>query len=60
MKFIKILLFGGTFENGKCMYSIEIDNKIFLFECGIKYFENNILGIEIVIPDFFSYIKKKY
>ena len=37
MNKIKIFSLGGLNENGKNTYIIEIDEKIFVFDCGLKY-----------------------
>lgn len=34
------------------MYAVEVDNDIFVLDCGLKYPENELLGIDVVIPDF--------
>lgn len=48
---IKIIPFGGVRENGKNMYAVEIGEQIFILDCGLKYPENELLGIDVVIPD---------
>ncbi len=55
MSNIKIVPLGGVRENGKNMYVVEVDEEIFILDCGLKYPENELLGIDIVIPDF-SYL----
>ncbi|MFC0232471.1 ribonuclease J [Vagococcus entomophilus] len=55
MSDIKIIPLGGVRENGKNMYVTEVDDEIFIFDCGVKYPENELLGIDVVIPDF-SYL----
>lgn len=52
MSTIKMIPFSGVRENGKNMYVVEVDNDIFVLDCGLKYPENELLGIDIVIPDF--------
>ncbi|GAA2917174.1 ribonuclease J [Enterococcus pseudoavium] len=52
MSTVKIIPFGGVRENGKNMYAVEVDNDIFVLDCGLKYPENELLGIDVVIPDF--------
>ncbi|GCF93320.1 ribonuclease J [Enterococcus florum] len=52
MSTIKLIPFSGVRENGKNMYVVEVDNDIFVLDCGLKYPENELLGIDIVIPDF--------
>lgn len=57
MSKIKIFGLGGLAENGKNCYVIEIDNSIFVFDCGLKYANSNLLGIDYIMPDF-SYLVK--
>ncbi len=49
---IKIIPLAGVRENGKNMYLTEVDGDIFIFDCGLKYPDNELLGIDTVIPDF--------
>lgn len=48
---------GGVRENGKNMYAIDINGGIYILDCGLKYPENELLGIDVVIPDF-SYLEE--
>lgn len=52
MSTIKIIPLSGVRENGKNLYIAEVDNDIFVLDCGLKYPENELLGIDVVIPDF--------
>lgn len=52
MSEIKISALGGVRENGKNMYIVEVGDEIFILDCGLKYPENELLGIDTVIPDF--------
>ena len=54
---IKIFSLGGLAENGKNCYVIDIDNDIFVFDCGLKYATSNLFGIDYIMPDF-SYLEK--
>ncbi|WP_275087101.1 ribonuclease J [Limosilactobacillus caecicola] len=54
---IKVIPFGGVRENGKNMYAVEINEQIFILDCGLKYPENELMGIDVVIPDW-SYLKE--
>ncbi len=54
---IKIMAIGGVRENGKNMYAVDINGGIYILDCGLKYPENELLGIDVVIPDF-SYLEK--
>lgn len=49
---IKIIPLGGVREEGKNIYVIEIDEAIFVLDCGLVYPEDELLGIDAVIPDF--------
>ena len=54
---IKVMPIGGVRENGKDMYAVDINGGIYILDCGLKYPENELLGIDVVIPDF-SYLKE--
>ena len=56
MSKIKIFALGGLNENGKNMYVIEVDKDIFVFEAGLKYADECMLGIDYVIPNI-DYLK---
>jgi len=49
---IKIFSLGGLDELGKNCYCVEIDEDIFVFDCGLKYANENLYGIDYIIPDF--------
>ena len=59
MSKIKIFGLGGLDENGKNTYVVEVDNDIFVFDCGLKYVSGNLLGIDYVIPDFDYLVKNQ-
>ena len=59
MSKIKIFGLGGLAENGKNSYIVEIDNNIFVFDCGLKYANSNLLGIDYIMPDFSYLVKNK-
>ncbi len=44
--------FGGLRENGKNMYAVTVDEDIFILDAGLKYPESDLLGVDVVIPDF--------
>lgn len=56
---IRMFSLGGLDEMGKNCYVIEIDNDIFVFDCGLKYANENLYGIDYIIPDFEYLIKNK-
>ncbi len=59
MSKIKIFSLGGLDEMGKNCYVIDIDNDIFVFDCGIKYANENLYGIDYIIPDFSYLVQNK-
>ena len=59
MNKIKILGLGGLNENGKNTYVIEIDDKIFILDAGLKYANDSMFGIDYIIPDYEYLIKNK-
>ncbi|MBO6145904.1 MAG: ribonuclease J [Bacilli bacterium] len=52
MNKIKIFAFGGLNENGKNMYAIDVNNDLFIFDAGLKYADDKMLGVDYIIPDF--------
>lgn len=55
MENIKVLALGGLDEEGKDLYCVEINNKIFVINCGFKYPTKLTPGIDFIIADF-SYL----
>lgn len=57
MSKIKIFSLGGLNEVGKNMYVVDVDNDIFIFDAGLKYADDRMLGVDYIIPNF-DYIKE--
>lgn len=51
---VKILPLGGLGEIGKNMTAIETEGKIVLVDCGVMFPTAEMLGIDLVLPDFSS------
>ena len=51
MSKVKIIALGGVRENGKNLYIAEVDESIFVLDAGLKYPENEQLGVDVVIPN---------
>ena len=56
MSKIKIFSLGGLNENGKNMYVVEVDNDIIVIDAGLKYADEQMLGIDYMIPNI-NYLK---
>ncbi len=50
MSDIKIIALGGVRENAKNLYVVEVNDSIFVLDAGLKYPENEQLGVDVVIP----------
>ena len=56
---IKAFLLGGLNEIGKNMTVLEYKNDIVVIDCGLIFPEDEMLGIDIVIPDVSYLVKNK-
>ena len=59
MSKINIMSLGGLNENGKNLYTVSIDDKILVFDCGMKYAPDKMYGVDYVIPDFEYLVNNK-
>lgn len=57
MSKIKIFSLGGLNELGKNMYVVDVDNDVFIFDAGLKYPDDKLLGIDYILPNY-DYIKE--
>ena len=48
---IKFFALGGLGEHGKNMYIVEVNERIFILDSGIKHPSLDLLGVDAVIPD---------
>ena len=54
---LKIIPLGGLLEIGKNITVFEYENDIILVDCGLAFPEDDMLGIDLVIPDL-TYLEK--
>lgn len=52
MSKIRMFGLGGLNESGKNTYVVEIDDKIFVMDCGLKYATDSMYGIDYIIPNY--------
>lgn len=56
---IKIIPLGGTNEIGKNLTVIEYKEEIIVIDCGLKFPDDEMFGIDVVIPDVSYLVKNK-
>ncbi len=54
---VKIIPLGGLNEIGKNCTVIECSNDMFVIDCGMAFPDSELLGVDIVLPDY-SYVEK--
>ena len=54
---VKFTALGGLNEIGKNLYVYECCNDMFIVDCGLAFPDENMLGVDLVVPDF-SYLEK--
>ena len=54
---LKIIPLGGLHEIGKNITVFEYENEIIVVDCGLSFPEDDMLGVDLVIPDI-TYLEK--
>ena len=56
-KQIRIIPLGGIRESGENLYAVDVNDGIYILDCGLRYPNNEMLGIDLIIPDF-TYLER--
>jgi ribonuclease J len=56
---VKIGFLGGLGEVGRNCATIEIDGALAMIDCGLMFPEEDMLGVDLVLPDFASVLSRK-
>ena len=56
---LRVIPLGGLGEVGKNMMVIEYDRQILVIDAGLMFPENDMLGIDMVLPDYGYLLDKK-
>ena len=56
---VKIYALGGMDENGKSLYVVEYNNQLYIFDAGLRYPEEALLGIDVILPGFQYLMSRK-
>ena len=49
---VRVMFFGGLGEIGRNCAAIEVEGRIMLIDCGLMFPDDDMVGIDIVLPDF--------
>jgi len=55
---VSVSFLGGLGEIGRNCAAIEIDGRIALIDCGLMFPEEDMLGVDLVLPDFSSVVER--
>ena len=54
---VRVMMLGGLNEIGKNLAEIEYENDMIIIDCGLAFPDEDMLGVDLVIPDF-TYLEK--
>ena len=56
---INFIALGGVQENGKNLYVLEIDDRIFVLDCGLKHPSSELYGVDIIVNNISYLVENK-
>lgn len=56
---LSIFALGGINEIGKNMYVVQYGNDMLIIDCGAKFPDESLLGIDLIIPDITYLLENK-
>ncbi len=59
MSKINFFALGGVQENGKNLYVLEINESLFILDCGLKYPTSELYGVDIIVNDLTYLVENK-
>ena len=54
---INFFALGGVQENGKNLYVVEINDRLYILDCGLKYPTSELYGVDVIVNDI-SYLEE--
>ncbi len=54
---VRVVFLGGLGEIGRNCAAIEVDDRIMLIDCGLMFPDNDMAGVDLVLPDF-TYLRE--
>ena len=59
MSNVNFFSLGGLQENGKNLYVLEVDKKLFVIDCGLKYPTSELYGVDVIVNDISYLVENK-
>ncbi len=54
---VNFFALGGIQENGKNLYVVDINDKLYILDCGLKYPTSELYGVDVIVNDI-SYLEE--